>query len=158
MIPSVNQDFEDMVECLLRKKCDFLVVGAHAMAAHGVPRATGDIDILIRPQAENARRFYEAILEFGAPVAQHGITPSDFTKPGTVYQIGLPPRRIDVLTEISGVTYDEASSSALVGNFGSHTVRFIGLKALIQNKQTTGRTKDQADVQLLLELQKLLGE
>jgi hypothetical protein len=148
----VNEDFVDMLMALTGRQVEFLIVGAYALAAHGFPRATGDIDIFVAPTAENARRVHEALLEFGAPVGAHGVSAKDFETKGTVYQIGLPPRRIDLLTSISGVEYEEATTHAIHGHVGPCAVRFIGKAALIKNKSSTGRTKDLADVEQLAAL------
>lgn len=107
-VPELNEDFADMLHCLGEAGVEFVIVGAHALAAHGIARATGDIDIFVKPSAENAERVLAALTAFGAPLDSHGIAPADFARPGLVYQIGLPPRRIDLLTEISGVSFDEA--------------------------------------------------
>ncbi len=152
MTPDVNEDFVDVVAALSAEQCDFVVVGAHALAAHGAPRATGDLDLFVRPDAHNAQRVFRALVRFGAPVAQHGIHAEDFVRPGTVYQMGLPPRRIDLLTELSGVTFDEAVADAVIGRLGPHEVRCIGLDAMIKNKRASGRTKDLADAELLEEI------
>ena len=152
MTPDAHEDFVDVVRCLREEACDFVIVGAHALAAHGAPRATGDLDVLIRPDRENAERVYRALVRFGAPLRAHGVTPEDFATPGTVYQMGLPPRRIDLLTEISGVEYDEAIRDPVVGHLGDELVRCIGLDALIRNKRATGRTKDTADAEVLEEI------
>lgn len=149
----VNEDFVDMLSALMASDVEFLVVGAYALAVHGFPRATGDIDILVAPTADNAARVYRALVAFGAPVSAHGITEKDFETKGTVYQIGLPPRRIDLLTSISGVEYSEAASEAVRGHVGPCAVRFIGKAALIKNKRATGRTKDLADVEQLTSLE-----
>jgi hypothetical protein len=149
----VNEDFVDMLMALQSNQVDFLIVGAYALAAHGYPRATGDIDILVAPTVENAEKVYRALLEFGAPVAAHGVSAKDFECKGSVYQIGLPPRRIDLLTSISGVEYEEAAMDALHGHVGPREVRFIGRAALIKNKSSTGRTKDRADVEQLERLE-----
>lgn len=129
-----------------------MVVGAHALAAHGAPRATGDLDLFVRPDLENARRVFRALQRFGAPLAAHGVTEEDFATPGTVYQLGLPPRRIDVLTELSGITFDEAVADVVVGHLGAQEVRCIGLDAMLRNKLAAGRTKDLADAEVLQEL------
>ena len=152
MTLAVPIDFVDLVRCLRDEECEFLIVGAHALAAHGAPRATGDLDVFVRPDPTNAARVYRALARFGAPVAAHGVHADDFTLPGTVYQMGLPPNRIDVLTEISGVSFDEAASETIVGRLGDETVRCIGLDALIRNKRAAGRPKDLADVATLEEL------
>jgi hypothetical protein len=147
--PVLNDDFADMLSALADAQVEFLVIGAHAMAAHGYPRATGDIDILVRPQPANAVRVVQALRTFGAPLESHGVTQADFEKPGNVYQIGLPPRRIDLLTEISGITFDEAWHSRMEAQLGGRTVAVIGREALLRNKRATGRPKDLLDVRWL---------
>jgi hypothetical protein len=148
----VPQDFLDLIASLHAENADFLVVGAHALAAHGVPRATGDLDVLVRPTPDNAERVFRALLRFGAPVQAHGLEPKDFAAAGTVYQMGLPPFRIDILTEISAVEFDDALDGSIAGNLGGEAVRFIGLDAMIRNKRATGRTKDLADAEALEEV------
>ncbi len=150
--PVAHQDFLDIVEELDREGCDFVIVGAHALAAHGLARVTGDIDVFVRPSAQNAERVVRALVRFGAPVSAHGVTALDFETPGTVYQIGLPPRRIDILTDISGVSYDEALVDHVVGHLGPRAVRCIGLDAMIRNKRACGRPKDLGDVAALEEI------
>lgn len=152
MNDEVPADFVDWLACLREEACDFLVVGAHALAAHGAPRATGDLDVLIRPTLDNAERVFRALLLFGAPVAAHGLSASDLSTPGTVYQIGLPPFRIDILTEISGLTFDDAAADTITGRIGSEAVRCLGLDAMIRNKRATGRTRDLADAEALEEI------
>jgi hypothetical protein len=144
-----NDDFVDFLRSLAQEHCDFLVVGAYALAAHGIARATGDIDVLVRPGETNAARVMQALIRFGAPVKAHGTTAADFAAEGTVYQLGLPPRRIDLLTSISGVSYDEALADAIVTEVGGERVRCIGREAMIKNKLASGRTKDIADVEAL---------
>ena len=138
-----------MLHALVACDVEFLVVGAHAMAAHGVPRATGDLDLLVRPSDENARRVLEALRAFGAPVDVHGIRETDFRTRGTVYQVGLPPRRIDLMTELSGIGFDEALSSRLELEIDGMMIPFLGLDALRRNKAATGRDKDLLDLDLL---------
>ncbi len=145
----MNPDFLDLLAALVRAKTRFLVVGAHALAAHGVPRATGDLDVWIQPDPENARRVREALLDFGAPAEALGLPPADLAAPGLVFQLGAPPRRIDVLTAITGVAFDDAWSSRSVHRVGEIDVPFLGRDALISNKRATGRTKDLADVEIL---------
>jgi hypothetical protein len=142
--PEFNEDFVDVVVSFLEQGVEFVVVGAYALAAHGYPRATGDIDLFVRPSPENASRVYRALLQFGAPVVAHGVGEEDFRATGHVYQIGLPPRRIDILTSISGVTFDEALEGAMEGRLGPCTVRFIGRAAMRKNKLASGRAKDLA--------------
>lgn len=138
-----------MLLCLQRASVEFILVGAHALAAHGIARATGDIDILVRPSPDNAVRVVQALVDFGAPIAAHGVGTLDFTVPGTVYQLGLPPRRIDLLTEISGVPFDEAWSSRLEANVGGMRLAFLGKEALLKNKLAAGRDKDLVDARAL---------
>lgn len=103
MIQDAHEDFVDVVECLNAEECDFLIVGAHALAAHGAPRATGDLHILVRSTADNAARGFRAPIRFGAPLAAHGVTEKDFAAPGNVYQMVLPTRRIDTSDETGRV-------------------------------------------------------
>jgi hypothetical protein len=147
--PELNRDFRDMLTALQAEEAVFLVVGAHAMAVHGVPRATGDFDIWIRPDPENAQRVFRALEEFGAPLEATDLQVEDLTRPGTVYQIGLPPRRIDLLTEIDGVNFEEAWQSKTVSQVSALEVPFLGWDALLRNKKASGRPKDLADVRLL---------
>jgi hypothetical protein len=144
-----NDDFRDLVAELEAARAEFVIVGAHALAVHGVPRATGDLDVLVRPTAENAHRVLQALGHFGAPVDVHQLSVEDLTRPGTVYQIGLPPRRIDLLTEISGVSFDEAWQTRTEVEVEGRPVPFLGRDALIKNKRAAGRDKDLTDVRLL---------
>lgn len=150
--PAAHEDFVDLVACLNAEQCEFVIVGAHALAAHGNPRATGDLDVFVRPDADNAERVMRALARFGAPLAAHGVTSNDFVTPGAVYQIGLPPRRIDILTELSGITFDESVADPLTGRLGPEPVRYIGLDAMIRNKRASGRAKDLADAAVLEEI------
>lgn len=148
-LDALNDDFRDFLSDLLAESVEFVVVGAYALAFHGVPRATGDIDILVRPSADNATRVLRALRRFGAPVDAAGLTEADFSRPDVVYQIGLPPRRIDLLTEISALTFDEVWDSRVEAEFEGKSVCFLGREALIKNKRATGRAKDRADVESL---------
>jgi hypothetical protein len=125
------------------------LVGAYALAFHGVPRATGDIDVFVRATPANAERTWRALKAFGAPLAAAGVKPQDFATPGIVYQIGLPPRRIDILTDISGVSFDEAWESRAIGDLDGLAVPFLGRATLLTNKRASGRLKDLADVERL---------
>jgi hypothetical protein len=146
----LNEDFRDMLACLGAARVEFVIVGAHALAAHGLPRATGDIDVLVRPSAENAARVMEALAAFGAPTEAHGIRAADFEIPGQVYQLGVPPRRIDLLTAIDGVTFEDAFASRIEAAVGGLVLPFLGRNALIANKRAAGRPKDLVDVEALL--------
>ncbi|MEM9462636.1 MAG: hypothetical protein AAGF11_51285 [Myxococcota bacterium] len=150
--PDLNDDFLDVLHALVDAGVEFLVVGAHALAAHGVVRATGDLDILVKPSSANAARIIEGLRAFGAPLSAHGVGRADFAKPGTVYQLGLPPRRIDILTSISGVTFDDAKSHAQTVHVGTITFHVPGRAALLANKKATGRPKDLEDARRLEQL------
>jgi hypothetical protein len=145
----LNSDFRDLLLGFADAGVDFVIVGAHAVGVHGLPRATQDLDVFIRPSRENAERVYRALADFGATLDSVGVTFKDFETPGTVYQIGVPPRRIDILTEISGVTFDEAFEAHGSLDFEGRTIRYIGRGALIRNKEASGRPKDLADVERL---------
>lgn len=145
----VNEDFVDIAQGFIDCGVEFVVVGAYALAAHGFPRTTGDIDLFVRPTTDNAARVFRALANFGAPVAAHGVRQEDFEVEDKVYQLGLPPRRIDILTSISGVTFDEAVADAIEGHLGPVKVRFIGKAAMARNKLASGRPKDLVDAQLL---------
>jgi hypothetical protein len=151
-LEGLNEDFADLLALFVDAGVEFVVVGAYALAFHGAPRASGDIDIFVRPAPANAQRVVEALRRFGAPLAAASVTDADFTQPGTVYQIGLPPRRIDIMTEISGLTFDEAWSSRATAEVDGRTVAFIGREALLKNKEATGRLKDRADAERLRKL------
>jgi hypothetical protein len=148
-----NDDFLDILRALVESEAEFVVVGAHAMALHGVPRSTGDLDVLVRPTPENAQRVLEALEVFGAPVQAHGVTQADLEAQGNVYQIGLPPRRIDLMTGLSGVDFEEAWSSRIEVEIDGMRIPFLGLETLRRNKQATGRDKDLLDLRLLSESQ-----
>jgi hypothetical protein len=143
----MNEDFLDLLAAFREAEVRFLVVGAHALALHGRPRATGDLDLLIEPSEENARRVWRALLVFGAPVEATGLTEADLAKPDLIYQIGQPPRRIDLLTEISGVDFTTAWAGRVLSVIGDQEVPFLGREAFVRNKRASGRAKDLADVE-----------
>lgn len=156
--PGLNPDFMDILVAFETEAVEFLIVGAFALAVHGAPRFTGDIDLWVRPSAENADRVRRALTTFGAPLTAHGVGASDFAVPGTVYQMGLPPRRIDVLTAIDGVAFDEAWPARVERDFGGLTLPFLGLEQLLRNKRASGRAKDLLDVELLREAGVAVGD
>src|SRR5688500_6160385 len=134
---------------MIAQRARFLVVGAHALAAHGVPRATVDLDLWVDPVPANARRVWLALSDFGAPLEALGIAEQDFHRPEIVVQFGLPPYRIDILTSVSGLAFDEAWDGrieALVENVPSPV---LGLDAFVRNKRESGRKKDLADLEAL---------
>jgi hypothetical protein len=147
--PGLNDDFLDVLRALQVAGADFLVIGAHAMAVHGVPRAPGDLDVWVRPSPANADRVLEALLRFGAPLHDHGVVRHDLETPGTVYQIGLPPRRIDVMTSVSGLSFEAAWPGRAEVAIAGLLIPFIGRDELLRNKMATGREKDLLDARLL---------
>jgi hypothetical protein len=140
----LNQDFREILSELSAHQAEFLVVGAYALAGHGLPRATGDIDIWIRPTAENAERVWRALAAFGAPLDT--LTIKDLTTPGVFFQMGVQPRRIDILTAIDGVEFEEAWLARHICNIDGLKLSVLGRSELIQNKRATGRPKDLADL------------
>src|ERR1051326_3337818 len=140
-------DFGEMLRELSDAGAEFLIVGAHAVGAHVQPRATKDLDIWVRPSPENARRVWQALLRFGAPLDE--LTLDDLAVPGTIYLMGFPPNRIDILTSISAVDFDEAWADRLTADFGGSAYPVIGRKAVMQNKKAVGRYIDLADLELL---------
>jgi hypothetical protein len=141
----VNPDFVDLLRAFIAADVRFLIVGAYALALHGRPRATGDLDIWIDATPDNAARVMQALQEFGAPL--NDITLKDFSTPGVVYQIGVPPARIDILTDLTGLTFDEAWHGRQHVPFGEVNVDFIGRAAFLKNKRATGRPKDLGDIE-----------
>ena len=119
------------------------------MAVHGVPRATGDLDVWVDSQSENVDRVWSALLKFGAPVQSLGVSRDDLLVPGTVIQIGMPPRRIDILTQLSGVVFEDAWKGRTTRTVAGLEIPFLGKAALMQNKKATNRPKDIADIQEL---------
>jgi hypothetical protein len=137
------RDFRDLLRAFVDHEVRFLVVGAYALAVHGRPRATGDLDLWIEATPDNARRAYAALRAFGAPL--HELTLADLSTPGVVFQIGVTPLRIDILTDITGVRFAEAWPRRLPAVFGDVPVPVIGREDFLANKRATGRLKDRAD-------------
>ena len=140
----LNSDFRDILSAFCEEKVEFILVGAYAVAAHGLPRATGDIDLWVESSVKNADRIWAALTRFGAPLS--GLQKEDFMRPGNVIQLGVTPRRIDILTEITGVSYQDAQRAKLVIDIEGLKIPVIGLDHLIQNKTAVGRPQDSADV------------
>ena len=148
----MNKDFVEMLFALLDAKAEFLVVGAHAASVHGHARNTGDLDIWVRPSTENAPRVMRALHAFGAPTFDW--TVEDFTKPDWCFQMGMPPGRIDLLTGIAGVSFDDAWPNRVDHELQGRAVPFLGLEELLRNKRAAGRPKDLADVAALEKLKR----
>jgi len=145
----VIEDFRDILAALVAADAKFLVVGAHALAAHGVPRMTRDIDILVEPSPDNARRVWRALASFGAPLDSLKIREADLATVDRVIQFGLPPWRIDIMTSISGVSFAEAWNGRMDDDMLGVQVAFIGRDAFIRNKRASGRNKDLGDIDAL---------
>jgi hypothetical protein len=143
----MHQDFLDLLRAFIDGKVRFLIVGAYALGVHGRPRATGDLDVWVDPTPENAVNVVSALERFGAPTTE--VSAADFSQPGIVFQMGLPPLRIDVLTELSGLTFGEAWSTRTQAAFGPIMVDVIGREAFIKNKRATGRARDLGDIEAL---------
>jgi hypothetical protein len=143
----MNPDFVDLLRAFTAHEARFLIVGAYALAVHGRPRATGDLDVWVEATPDNAARVMRALADFGAPLRD--VSLADFSQPGVVFQMGLPPRRIDVLTELSGITFGEAWPTRLRAPFGPLEVDFLGRDDFIRNKRATGRTRDLADIEAI---------
>lgn len=139
----MNRDFVEMLQELSAAGADFLIVGAHALSAYERPRATGDLDIWVRPTRENAQRVWTALTRFGAPL--HELTLDDLSTPGITFQMGLEPCRIDILTDITAVTFDEAWPNRVSVQQDDLHYHVIGRNELIRNKRATGRPKDLLD-------------
>jgi predicted nucleotidyltransferase len=144
---ALQTDLSEFVALLISRKVEFVVVGGHAVAFHGHPRYTGDIDIFIRPSPENAAKVMDALVAFG--FGGLSISMEDLSKPARTIQLGRPPNRIDLLTIISGVSFEEAWETRVRGDLGGQGVDYIGFDALILNKQASGRDRDQMDVKQL---------
>jgi hypothetical protein len=141
----MNQDFVDLLRAFVAHDVRFLIVGAYALALHGRPRATGDLDIWVDATPDNASRITRALVAFGAPM--HEVTEADFSRPGVVLQLGVPPGRIDILTDLTGLTFAQAWPGRFRHAFGDVEVDFIGRDSFIQNKRATGRAKDLGDIE-----------
>jgi len=141
----VQQDFRDLLALFNKHKVDYIIVGAYALGFHGAPRYTGDLDVLVRPDPVNARSIMQALQEFG--FGSVGLTAADFEEEGKVVQLGFPPVRIDIITSITGVSWEQARSGRVEGWFGDLMVHYIGRDDFIYNKRALGRKKDIADLE-----------
>jgi hypothetical protein len=147
----VNPHFKELLLAFNEHNVEYLIVGAHALAAHGHVRATKDLDLWVRPVRLNAERVLEALSDFGAPLSD--LTAEDLTRKETVFQIGLPPLRIDVITNIDGVEFTDAWPERVNTLFGGVPAFVISRHHLITNKKTTARLQDLADVEQLERLE-----
>lgn len=145
----LNPDYRDILSAFESAGVDYLLVGAYALAAHGHPRATGDIDLWVRPTQENAECVLQALQSFGAPLS--AVRREDFAKPEVVFQIGVSPRRIDILTSIDGVAFSPAWEDRMEVEMEEIVVPVISRAHFIQNKKALGRVQDRADIKRLEE-------
>lgn len=148
----INPDFKEFIQLLNENGVDYLIIGGYALAFHGYPRFTQDIDFWVWADAENAKKITQVLNEFGfnsLDISEH-----DFLDEESVIQLGFPPNRIDIINQIDGVNFLEAFKEKKVYSDGQMKINFIGLDQLIQNKRSTGRLKDLADVQVLEEIKK----
>lgn len=143
----VQQDFRDLLALFNGHEVDYIIVGAYALAYHGAPRYTGDIDIFVRPDPDNAQRILDALDDFG--FGSVGLKIEDFTNPDNVVQLGVPPVRVDILTSITGVSWEQATAGRVEGTYGDVAVYYIGRKEFIRNKRALGRKKDLADLEAI---------
>ena len=139
-----SQDFREFIELLIKHKAEYLIVGGYAVGVHGHPRYTGDLDIWLNPSPQNADLILQCVNEFG--FSSYGLTQSDFIKQGNVIQLGYPPMRIDLLTEIDGVTFEECYENRKVVVIDDLHVNFIGYEDLLKNKRESGRPRDIDDI------------
>ena len=143
----MNPHFRDLLSALTAEGAEFLVVGAYALAVHGLPRATGDIDIWVRPKRDNAQRIWQALLNFGAPLS--GMKLEDFHTPDIVFRMGRAPSQIDILTSVSGLTFDDAWPNRVEQVVQGIKVSVISPADQIRNKRSTDRPKDKLDADWL---------
>ncbi len=143
----MQQDFKELLVLFNEHKVAYVIVGGYALAFYGAPRYTGDIDIFVKPDAENAIRILNALDDFGFGTV--GLKEDDFKNPNKVIQLGFPPTRIDIITSISGVSWDEALKGRALGDYGDIPVYYIGKNHYILNKRAAGRKKDLADLEAL---------
>lgn len=142
-----SHDFREFVELLNRNNVEYLIVGGYAVSVHGYPRYTGDLDVWLNPIRENADRIVQCIEEFG--FGSFNLSSDDFTKPGVVIQLGYPPVRIDLLTEIDGVTFLSCFQNKKVVDLDGLMVNFISYTDLLKNKSASGRLRDLDDLENL---------
>ena len=143
----VQPDFRELLALFNAHNVEYLIVGGYALAFHGAPRFTGDLDILVRPDSANAQRILAALAEFG--FVSLGLSTEDFVHPDQVVQLGVPPVRVDLITSLTGVSWEEAFAGRVAGQYGDIPVYYIGREQFIANKRATGRRRDLADLEAL---------
>ena len=143
----VQPDFKELLASFNARRVEYMIVGGYALAFHGAPRFTGDLDLLVKPDSENARRVLRALEEFG--FASVGLTAADFVRLDQVVQLGVPPVRIDIITSLTGISWEEAFAGRVAGRYGDLPVFYIGREQFIANKRAAGRKRDLADIEAL---------
>ena len=143
----IQRDFKELLELFNAQNVEYLIVGGYALAFHGAPRFTGDIDLFVKPDQDNAQRILAALSEFG--FGSLDLSETDFTSGDNVIQLGVPPVRIDIMTSLSGVAWEKAESGKVSGHYGDTQVYFIGREDFISNKKALGRKRDLADLETL---------
>jgi hypothetical protein len=143
----VQEDFRDLLGLFNKHKVDYIIVGAYALGFHGTPRYTGDLDLFVKPDPVNAREVMQALNEFG--FGDVGLTAADFEEEGKIVQLGFPPVRVDIMTSITGVSWEKARSGRQKGRFGDLAVYFISRDDFIANKRALGRKRDIADLEAI---------
>lgn len=143
----IQKDFKELLELFNAQKVEYLIVGGYALAFHGAPRFTGDIDLFVKPDIDNAQRILAALSEFG--FGSLDLSETDFTSGDNVIQLGVPPVRIDIMTSLSGIEWEKAVTGKVLGHYGDTEVYFIGREDFITNKRTLGRKRDLADLEAL---------
>ena len=143
----VQQDFKELLKLFNKHNVEYVIVGGYALAFHGAPRYTGDIDLLIKPDQENAQKVLNALKDFG--FAELDLTSSDFFLPGKIVQLGVPPVRIDIITSLTGLTWEQIVPNRVNGTYDNISVYYIGKQEFIVNKKATSRYKDLADIEAL---------
>lgn len=145
----IHPDFRELLALLKKHDVEYAIIGRYALAFHGVPRYTGDMGVLVATGSENASRVVAALDEFG--FGELGLSASDFEEPGDFVRLGYPPVRVDILTSISGVSWEEVDANVVHGRYGDVSARFIGREQFIANKLAAGRPKDLADIDAISE-------
>jgi hypothetical protein len=143
----IQNDFKELLELFNAQEVEYIIVGGYALAFHGAPRFTGDIDLFVKPDTDNAQRILAALSEFG--FGSLDLSETDFTSGDNVIQLGVPPVRIDIMTSLSGVGWEKAEAGKVSGHYGDTKVYFIGREDFISNKKTLGRKRDLADLEAL---------
>lgn len=144
---NIQPDFEEFLRLLEDHGVDYMIIGGYAVAFHGFPRFTKDIDVFYEASPANIERLCRALVQFG--FAEKNVAAELFAQKGQIITFGVAPVRIDLVNDVDGITFQEARPQAVRGNYGRVTVTYIGLQELLRNKRATPRAKDKADVEEL---------